>query len=98
MLTMALSTAGCQRGPWAMGPFGQRDTRRRPGLLRSAQDMAGFPKPACPSLEGGAPLRRQDDVRLQRSSARRRHCSHAYLDKALIIRIEATVTSHRQGP
>ena len=26
------------------------------------------------------------------------HCSHAYLDKALVIRGEATVSSRRQGP
>ena len=33
MLTLMPSTMGCQYGPRAMGPFGQRDTRRRPRLL-----------------------------------------------------------------
>ena len=40
------------------------------------------------SLEGDAPLRRQDAVRLQQSPAGRRYCSHAYLDEAHVTKIE----------
>ena len=39
-------------------------------------------------LEGDAPLRRQDAVRLQQSPAGRRYCSHAYLDEAHVTKIE----------
>ena len=39
------------------------------------------------SLEGDAPLRRQDAVRLYRSLAGRRHCSHAHLGEALVTRL-----------
>ena len=42
-LTLMSSTTGRQRGPRAVGPFGQRDTRRRPCLPQSAQDKAGSP-------------------------------------------------------
>ena len=88
MLTLMSSTTGYQYGPRAVGPFGQRDTRRRPGLPQSAQDGAGSLQPACHPLEGDAPLRRQDAVRLQWSPAGRQHCSHAYLGEALVTKIE----------
>ena len=52
-------------GPRAAGPLGQREARRRPGLPQSAEGVAGPQKPATPFLEAGAPLRRQDEVRLQ---------------------------------
>ena len=52
-------------GPRAAGPFRQREARRRPGLPQSAKGVAGPQKPATPFLEAGAPLRRQDEVRLQ---------------------------------
>ena len=52
-------------GPQAPGPFHQREARRRPGLPQSAKGVAGPQKPATPFLEAGAPLRRQDEVRLQ---------------------------------
>ena len=51
-------------GPWAAGPFSQREARRRPGLPQSAKGVAGPQKPATPSLEACATLRRQDEVRL----------------------------------
>ena len=52
-------------GPRAAGPFNQREAWRRPGLSQSAKSVAGLQKPATPFLEAGAPLRRQDEVRLQ---------------------------------
>ena len=52
-------------GPQAPGPFRQRETRRRPGLPQSTEGVASPQKPATPFLEAGAPLRRQDEVRLQ---------------------------------
>ena len=52
-------------GPRGAGPFRQREARRRPGLPQSAKGVAGPQKPATPFLEAGAPLRRQDEVRLQ---------------------------------
>ena len=54
-----------QYGPRAAGPFSQREARRRPGLPQSAKGVAGPQKPATPSLEACATLRRQDEVRLQ---------------------------------
>ena len=47
------------------GPFSQREARRRPSLFQSAKSIAGLQRPATPFLEAGAPLRRQDEVRLQ---------------------------------
>ena len=52
-------------GPQAAGPFRQREAWRRPGLPQSAKGVAGPQKPATPSLEACATLRRQDEVRLQ---------------------------------
>ena len=52
-------------GLQAAGPFCRRETQRRPGLPRPARGVAGPQKPAAPFLEAGAPLRRQDEVRLQ---------------------------------
>ena len=52
-------------GLQAPGPFRQREGRRRPGLSQSAKSVAGPQKPATPFLEAGAPLRGQDEVRLQ---------------------------------
>ena len=52
-------------GPRAAVPFRQREARRQPGLPQSAKGVAGPQKPAAPFLEAGAPLRRQDEVRLQ---------------------------------
>ena len=52
-------------GPPAPGPFRQREARRRLSLSQSAKSVAGPQKPATPFLEAGAPLRRQDEVRLQ---------------------------------
>ena len=43
-------------------PGGTMVTR---GLSQSAKSVAGPQKPATPFLEAGAPLRRQDEVRLQ---------------------------------
>ena len=37
-------------------------------------------------------------MRLQRSPAGQRHCSHAHLGEALVTRGEATVTSRRWDP
>ena len=54
-----------QYGPRAAGPFSQREARRRPGLPQSAKGAAAPQKPATPSLEACATLRRQDEVRLQ---------------------------------
>ena len=54
-----------QYGPRAAGPFSQREARRRPGLPPSARGVADPQKPATPSLETCATLRRQDEVRLQ---------------------------------
>ena len=54
-----------QYGPQAAGPLGQREARRRPSLPQSAKGVAGPQKPATPSLEACATLRRQDEVRLQ---------------------------------
>ena len=65
MLTMTPPTTGCQYGPRAAGPFSQREARRRPGLPQSAKGVAGPRKPATPSLEACATLRRQVEVRLQ---------------------------------
>ncbi len=54
-----------QYGPRAAGPFSQREARRRPGLPQSAKGVAAPQKPATPSLEACATLRRQDEVRPQ---------------------------------
>ena len=56
---------GLPYDPRAAGPLGQREARRRPGLPKSAKGVVGPQKPATPFLEVGAPLRRQDEVRLQ---------------------------------
>ena len=87
MLTLMSSTMDYQYSPRAVGPFGQRDTQRRPRLPQSAQDGAGSRSRLAASLEGDAPLRRQDAVRLQRSPSGQRHCSHAYLDEAHVTKI-----------
>ena len=52
-------------GPQGPCPFRQREARGRPGLPQPAEGVAGPQKPATPFLEAGAPLRRQDEVRLQ---------------------------------
>ena len=64
-LTLMSSTKGYQYGPWAVGPFRQRDTRRRPGLP-SRPETGPAPRSRLTSpLEEDAPLRRQDAVRLR---------------------------------
>ena len=98
MLTLMSPTMGHQRGPRAVGRFRQRDARRRPGLPQSARDGAGSPQPAR-----FPPRRRRPIKETRRGKATVRapeaaHCSHAYLDKALVITGEATVSSRRQVP
>ena len=87
-LTLMSSTTGYQCGPRAVGPFGQRDTRRRPGLPSRPKTEPALHIRLATSLEGNTPLRRQDAVRLQRPPAGRRHCSHAHLGEALVTRIK----------
>ena len=91
--TTGANTARGRRAPLARETF--------EGGQASPSRLGAWPAPNSrlpPSLETCASLRRQDEVRLQREPARRRHCSHAYLDKALVIRGEAIVTSRRQDP
>ena len=85
-------------GPQAPGPFRQREARRRPGLPQPAKGVAGPQKPATPLSRSRSPIketrRGMATVRVPEAA----HCSHAYLDKALVIRGEATVSSRRQDP
>ena len=72
--------------------------RSRPGLPQSAKGVAGPQKPATPFLGAGAPIKetRRGEATVIAPDAD--HCSHAYLDEALVIRDEATVSSRRQDP
>ena len=83
----------CQYGPRVAGPYSQREARRRPGLPQSAKGIAGYPLPRsmCHIKET---RRGEATVRALEAA----HYSHAYLDEALVIRDEATVSSCRQDP
>ena len=71
------------------------------GPLRAERHLkAATPPPSRPktepaprsrlatSLEGDAPLRRQDAMSLQRSPDGRRHCSRAYHDEAHVTKMK----------
>ena len=57
MLIMTPSTTGCQYGPQAAGPFGQRDARRRPDLPQPTWGTAGFLWPACSPPRGARTIK-----------------------------------------
>ena len=87
-----------QYGPRAAGPFSQREARRWPGLPQSAKGVAGLQKPATPLPRNMCHIKETRRGKATVRALEAAHCSHAYLDKALVIRGKATVTSRRQDP
>ena len=91
--TTDASTAHGRRAPLA------RERREgSPALPQSAKGVAGSQKPATPLPRS---MRHIKETRRGKATVRAleaAHCSHAYLDGALVIRGEATVSSHRQDP
>jgi len=87
-----------QYGQRAAGPFSQREARRRPGLPQSARGVAGPQKSATPLPRNMCHIKETRRGKATVRALEAAHCSHAYLDEALVIRDEATVSSRRQDP